>query len=134
MTKEDVPLLKLEAPWMRDRYYRYLESKNGPALVMEDEGGLLCAFGAVFLWEGTCEVWFSLIRQEHSVAMIRTVLRTIEQQASALHIRRMQATVRCDSEPSQTFIESLGFLLETPFGMKNYNPDGSAALLYSRSF
>jgi hypothetical protein len=132
MTTEDIPFLKLDAEWMRDRYYRYLEEELCPAFIMEDEGRLLCAFGAAFLWDSVCEVWFSLIRKEKTISMIRTMRRYIDLVREKYNVRRFHATIKCNSAVSKKLVETLGFKCETPEGMKFYNPDGSDAYMYSR--
>lgn len=131
MTKEDIRFLKLDAEWMYERYERYLDCENNTAFAMEDEIGLLCAFGCAFLWDGVCETWFNLIRKEKTITQIRTIKRYIEEQSKKLNICRMHSTVKCTSLIGIRFVEKLGFHCETPCGMKSYNPNGSDAFLYS---
>ena len=48
MTLDDVPKLKLDVPWMYERFRNYIEHNSGPAWVLEEQGQVLCAFGAIF--------------------------------------------------------------------------------------
>ena len=134
MTIEDTVFLKLDAEWMYERYRRYLECETGPAFILSDDANSpLCAFGCAVLWDGVAEAWFNLIRKENTITQIRIVKRCIESQIVKLKIRRLHATAKCTSDISKKFVEAMGFRCETPFGMKAYNPDGSAAYLYSRT-
>jgi len=132
MTIADIAVLKLPEQWMRDRYEMYLDAGTGPAWIMEDNGRPLCAFGAAFLWDGVCEVWFNLIEKTNTIGQIRAAKRYLLEQGKKYKVRRFHATIKCDSKISSRFVEALGFKCETPNGMKNYNPDGSTAYLYSR--
>ena len=135
MTIDDIERLNFDEQWKADNYVAYLKNEVGPAWVIEsDSGELLCGFGAAFLWQGVCEVWFNLVKKEKTICVIRLVKRYLAEQVKTLGIKRMHATVKCDFEAGRKFVESLGFRCETPFGMKNYNPDGSAAYLFSRVF
>ena len=133
MTVKDIPYLNLKEQWMKDNYAAYLENGTGPAWIIENDGKILCGFGAAFLWQGCCEVWFSLVRKEKTISIVRIIKEYLKVQTKALNIRRMHATVKCDFETGRRFIEFLGFKCETPSGMQNYNPDGTTAYLYSRT-
>jgi len=130
MTLDDIPLLNLSEDWMRGRYRMYLAAETGPSWVMEDNGGLLCAFGAAFLWSGVCEVYFNLIEKRHIISQLRTVKRFLDEQGKKYNVRRFHATVKCDFDIGKKFIEFLGFQCEGK--LRKYNPDGSDAYLYSR--
>lgn len=132
MTIEDIKILPLEADWMRDRYSMYLESGIGPAFIMEDETGPLCAFGCAFLWDGVAEAWFNLIAKRKTITIIRTAKKYLDNKMIELNIRRLHAMVKCNSKISKRFVEKLGFRCETPDGMENYNHDGSSAFMYSK--
>lgn len=134
MTIEDVPRLKLDVEWMYERFMNYIKSNNGPAFVIEEQGDALCAFGAVFEWGagGPCEVWFNLIENKRTFNIARIVKRLIEELAKKYKITRMQAVVRCDSDVNLRFMRFMGFINETPNGMKNKLHDGQNAFLFSR--
>ena len=130
MTVDDIPMLVLEHEWLRDVYYDYFDQGRGPAWVLEDEDGAIVCFGASILWPGVCEVWFSLIRKDRNIAVIRMAKRFLEEQSKRFQIRRFQATV--SNDVGKKFVKFFGFNCETPDGMNGYNPDGSTAWLYSR--
>ncbi len=131
MIVDDIPSLVLEHEWLRDAYYSYFDQGKGPAWVLEDENGMIACFGATILWPGVCEVWFSLIRKDRSITAIRTIRRFLEEQGKRFGVRRFHATISDDI--GRKFVKFFGFKLETPDGMKGYNPDGSTAWLYSRT-
>jgi len=131
MTIEDVPILKLEEQWMYDRYVNYLDCNTGPAWILEN-GEPLCAFGAAFEWPGACEAWFNLIKKTHTISIIRTVKRYIEEQAKILNVKRMQAIVRKDNKKNIRFLLALDFKIEGI--MRKKLPDGSDAYLFARIF
>ncbi len=136
MTSEDVPKLKLEEPWMYDRFIDYFARDLGPAYVAEEEGRTLCAFGALFEWggAGACEVWFNLIDGARSFNIARILKRLLPELASRYNITRMQAIVQCGIRVNKRFMEFMGFANETPNGMKNKLYNGRTAWLYSRLF
>lgn len=130
MTPDDIPFLVLEHEWLRDVYYDYFDEGRGPAWILEDEYGIIACFGASILWPGVCEVWFSLVRTDKPVTVIRNSKRFLEEQGRRFGVRRFHATI--SNEVGRKFVKFFGFECETPEGMKSYNPDGSTAWLYSR--
>lgn len=130
MTTADIPFLVLEHEWLREVYYDYFDQGRGPAWMLEDEDGRIACFGASILWPGVCEVWFSLIRTDRNIVVIRSVKRFLEEQGKRFGVRRCHATISDDI--GKRFTEFFGFKCETPKGMLGYNPDGSTAWLYSR--
>lgn len=134
MRLEDVPKLKLDEEWMYDRFTNYIQCNRGPGFVIEEKGQALCAFGAIFEWgpEGACEVWFNLIENKRTFNIVRIVKREIVKLAVRYKITRMQAIVRCDSDINIRFMRFMGFINETPDGMKSKLHDGQSAYLYSR--
>ena len=136
MTLEDIPKLKLNEVWMYDRYKYYLEQKTGPAFIVEEDNRAICAFGALFEWggKGACEVWFNLIEKRRIFNVVRIIKRLIVELAEKYKVTRMQAIVKCESEVNNRFMKFLGFINETPFGMKNKLYNGNDAYMYSRTF
>lgn len=136
MRIEDVDRLKLDEDWIYDRFRYYMSSELGPAYIAEENGRPLCAFGALFEWghSGACEVWFNLIEKDRSFNISRILKRMITGLAEQYKITRMQAVVKCSSEINNRFMKFLGFVNETPDGMKNKLHNGQTAYLYSRCF
>ena len=136
MTLEDIPKLRLAEKWMYERYKNYLELKTGPAFIAEEDGRAICAFGALFEWgqSGACEVWFNFIENRRTFNVMRIFKRLIAELARKYKVTRMQAIVKCESEVNNRFMKFLGFINETPFGMKNKLYNGQGAYLYSRCF
>lgn len=130
MTIDDIASLNFEADWMKDRYKLYLERETGPAWIMEDDKGPLCAFGAAFLWDGVCEVWFNLIRRERTVRQILAARRYLKEQGVIYRVKRFQATIKCDFKKGVEFVKLLGFHYEGK--LEKYHPDGTDALMYAR--
>ncbi len=130
MTADDIPYLVLEQEWLREVYYDYFDQGRGPAWVLEDADGMIACFGASILWPGVCEVWFSLIRTDRNITVIRQSKRFLEEQGKRFGVRRFHATISDDV--GKKFVEFSGFKCETPKGMLGYNPNGSTAWLYSR--
>ena len=131
MNTSDIPYLVLEHEWLREVYYDYFDQGRGPAWVLQDDEGRIACFGATILWPGVCEVWFSLIRTDRTITVIRNVKRFLEEQGKRFGIRRFHATI--SDEVGKRFVKFFGFKCETPDGMLGYNPDGSIAYMYSRN-
>lgn len=134
MTKADIGLLSLDYPGLRERYEACFDNDIGPAWLVYDEEAVFAAFGALFLWDGCCEVWLSIINNSRPIATVRAIREEIERQAAELKIHRMHAMVAAANQRARRLVEHLGFRNETPFGMRSYNPDGSAAYMYARVF
>ena len=136
MTIDDVAKLKLEEDWMYERYRNSFEYDSGHAFVVEEEGRALCAFGGLWEWKssGACEVWFNLIEKKRTFNIARILKKLIAKYAERYEVKRMQAIVKCDSRVNNRFMAFMGFINETPFGMKNKLYNGQSAYLYSRTF
>lgn len=133
MTAADIPYLVLEHESLREVYYDYFDEGRGPAWVLEDEDGPIACFGATILWPGVCEVWFSLVRTDRTITVIRNAKRFLEEQGKRFGVKRFQSSVNVNNEISIKFVEFFGFKNETPKGMKCYLPNGDDAYLFSRT-
>lgn len=129
MTAADIPFLNLEYEWLRDFYYDFFDQGWGPSWVIEDDEGLIAAFGATICFPGVWDIWFSLMRKDKNLCIVRTVKGFFDRIKSSA-VRRYHCTVKGDI--NKRFVEFFGFKCETPEGMKCYHPDGSTAWLYSR--
>ena len=136
MTIDDLKCLKLDEPWMYERFRNYFQCNIGPAFIVTEAGLPVCAFGALFEWGngGACEVWFNLISNNRAFSAAKLVKRKIKELAESFKITRMQAIVKCESKINNRFMEFMGFVNETPNGMKNKLHTGQTAYMYSRCF
>jgi len=136
MTGDDVHKLKLEEPWMYERFIDCIARDLGPAFIVEEGANALCAFGALFEWgsHGACEVWFNLIENKRTLNICRIIKRLIVNLAGQYKVTRMQAIVKCGNQVNNRFMRFMGFENETPSGMKNKLYNGETAFLYSRCF
>ena len=136
MTVDDVPKLRLEEPWMYERFIDCIASGAGPAYIVEEGANALCAFGALFEWgtNGACECWFNLIENRRMFNVSRILKRLILKLARQHKVTRMQAIVKCGSAVNNRFMRFFGFINETPNGMKNKMYNGETAFLYARYF
>lgn len=136
MNEDDVPKLKLEEPWMYERFIDCFARDLGPAYIVEEGANAMCAFGALFEWgsNGACEVWFNLIEKRRVLNVLRIFKRLLPKLAQRYKVTRMQAIVKCGSIVNNRFMKFLGFENETPNGMKNKLYNGGTAYLYSRCF
>lgn len=117
---------------MREKYMIYVIEKNNPAWMIEHEGRRVCAFGAIILWQGVCELWFNLISYENTLSILRILRRSIKENAQKYHIKRMQAAVNVDSAIENRFVSFFDFQLEGI--LRSYEPNGNDAYMYSRIF
>jgi len=132
MTLDDIVHLKLPEEWMRERYIPYIEAQTGPAWVLEDEGKILCMFGASFYWKGVCEVWFNLIEKTKPITQVRTIRRYLEEQAKVYGAWKAFAMIKCNFLVGKKFVEAVGFKYKTT--LEKHHPDKSDAYLYERFF
>jgi hypothetical protein len=136
MTIEDVSLLKFDQQWLYEKYRQLYESGAMKVawMLRDDNGNPLCAFGALFIWEGVCEVWFNLISKNNGLTQSRILKRYLEKVRAEHNVKRYYTYVVCNNRIAKKFIEFLGFTNETPNGMKNYLPSGEDVYLYARTY
>jgi hypothetical protein len=94
------------------------------------EGKVLGCAGIVKMWDNRCLMWSYLGKDvgKHFYKVHKYAMRTL----SIIPYDRVEATVDDGFEEGHRWIKMLGFKLETPNPMQKYNPNGSAAFLYSR--
>lgn len=136
MDIDDVPKLRLEETWMYDRFRNYFECGIGPAWMVEKNGRMLCAFGALFEWKwgGACEVWFNLLDRKYIISAVKIIKRYLPVIARSYNVKRAQAIVSRDSKINVRFLEFMNFYNETPNGMKHKLHNGKDAFLFARCF
>lgn len=116
----------------RQVYYQTIRQNLGPALVIEDEKGILCFCGCVFIWPGVAELWFKLVRVNHLKSLMRRLRWLIEKTADRYGLWRMQACVEEGFWKGYRFAEFMGFEKEAVLKRHNYN--GKDNVLYVRLF
>ena len=86
------------------------------------------------LWNGVAQAWVvvGLGVKKHSFFLNRNVLKYLDILAKTHSLRRIQATVPCFSDGNLSWIESLGFELESK--LKGFGPDGKDHFMYRKMY
>lgn len=86
------------------------------------------------LWEGVAQAWVILGTgvKKHRFFMHRNVGRYMDILAKTHSLRRIQATVPCFSHANLSWIESLGFELESK--LAGFGPDGLDHFMYRKMY
>jgi hypothetical protein len=122
----------MEAGFQRRLYCGLLEQNLGPALVIEDEEGIVCFCGAVIIWPGVAEIWFKMIRQTELLSLMRVLKRLLKKGAQHFKIRRIQANVEDGFDKGCRFAEFFQFTREAL--LKRHNYKGTDDIMYARLF
>lgn len=119
----------LSAEFLKPGYTDMLRAGGPCFTALADDRVLACA-GVAEVWTGRALAWALLAGDagRHMIALHRAVAGFLAQAP----YRRIEATVDAGFDAAHRWIEMLGFQRETPDGMQGFNPDGSAAFLYSR--
>jgi len=133
----DVQSLKLRLEDTDRLIYRneaeWLEvAKKSIAYTLLYDDKILCCGGVCFYREGFGEAWILCSHgvEDHPLITVRAVKNVIEDIMKFCQVHRVQATVRCDWDRAQKFIEFLGFQKEGT--LRQYGPDRSDYYMYSR--
>lgn len=129
-TIDDIDLLGLDTEFLRNKYVMYLKNEEGPAWLIENEDGPICAFGGVIMWEGVAEIWFNLINETDTFLAIRRIKRMIPAMMDKFGAWRLYATVIKGNETGARFVKKMDFVYEGT--MRAYYPDKSDAEIYAR--
>ena len=130
MTTEDLRFV--DGEFEQRLYAGMLREKLGPAIVIEDEQGVVCMGGAVIIWPGVAELWFRLIRTSHLLSLMKELRRLLEKGVKHFKIRRIQACVEDGFGKGCRFAEFMGFHREAL--LKKYSYDGKDSIIYTRLF
>ena len=86
------------------------------------------------LWNGVAQAWVvvGLGVKKHRFFLHRNVLKYLDILAKTHSLRRIQATVPCFSDGNLSWIESLGFELESK--LKGFGPDGKDHFMYRKMY
>lgn len=130
MTVDDLDLV--EDDWQRGLYRNMLLKNLGPAVVIEDQDGIVCMCGAVIIWPGVAEIWFRLIRVDHLFSLIRELRRLLKVGVKHFKIWRIQACVESKFAKGCRFAEVMGFEREAL--LKKHSYEGKDNIMYARLF
>jgi len=99
---------------------------NSTSFTARMDGRVLGCAGVFIKWEGTGQAWVMMSSELalHAVWFHRCVRRLLRHVIDANDLRRVEAVVRADSSRNCDWIETLGFIRETPQPMKHYRPEG----------
>lgn len=108
---------------------RYLERSPYARTIFADDGTVLVCGGVTPYWEGRGEAW-ALVnrgRRKDFLGMHRMAKKFIRD----CPIRRVEASVECDSVNGHRWCKALGFTLEAK-RLKAFLPGGKDGALYAR--
>jgi hypothetical protein len=98
------------------------------------DGKIVCIAGVKDIGNGIGEAW-ALMGEDfdkHWIAVYREIKRHLPKLIALKGYKRLQVLVACDFPKAKSFIQSFGFVNETPNGMKNYGTKGESYFLYAR--
>lgn len=95
---------------------------------------LLAVLGFQQWWPGVMYLWVVVSKEalKMPIETARAGRRMINFVESEFKVTRLQCTVRADFPKAIELVSHLGFINETPDGMKKYTPDQATAYLYSK--
>lgn len=95
-----------------------------------NNGEVVGCYGATAVGTNRYHVW-ALLSDSSGKCMLR-LTRHIKKLMDDAKLPRLETNVRCDFTNGIRWAEMLGFICETPKGMKNFGDDGYDYYLYSR--
>lgn len=103
---------------------------SGPLFTALEGDEVLACAGVAEVWTGRAVAW-ALISQDAGRHMFG-VHRAVSGFLAQAPYRRIEAMVDAGFDAAHRWIRLLGFVCETPNGMRGFNPDGRDSYLYSR--
>lgn len=99
------------------------------------EDDIIGIAGLFPLGNGNAEAWMftSPLLSQHAKFVVRQIKEHLLICEDILKLNRIQAVCLESFEPAQRFLQRLGFVCETPNGMKNYGKDKETFFLYART-
>lgn len=107
----------------------YLETLDVAHTLMRGEK-ILCCAGLVPQWEGRVIAWAMMARKIGRDYIY--IHRAVERWLKLSNIRRIETTVDCSFTNGIRWAEMLGFVNETPDGMKGFAIDGRPHFMFAR--
>jgi hypothetical protein len=115
-------------------YQLMIDQASLSATLRFETGEIVAILGLIIAREGCASVWSLISKSADScgISLTRTVHRMIDLVSEKYSLRRMDMLVREDFKEHVAWAMHLGFLNETPYGIKNYGPNGESYLLMAR--
>lgn len=138
-TQEDLDYVRQNPFEDAVRNYPYLTVPEENCYTSIFQGDIVSVGGVIVLREGVGEFWLMLTanckkNNIYRVIALAAIVEKMEELINNNNLKRVQAIIRTDFPQAIKMIKVLGFVNETPEGMKNYFPDGCDAYLYARIF
>ena len=95
---------------------------KGPAFTGLFEGEIIACGGVLPFWKGMGEAWLvtSPLVEKFKLSLAKSVHDKLEEIIKKMKLERVQTLVDGEHITGQKFIERLGFINETPNGMRKY--------------
>jgi hypothetical protein len=103
-----------------------------PAITIMSGPDVVCCGGVILFWPGVGEAWMrtSPLIENFPVAVLKSTRTFLKAAFKAMHLRRLQCTVRQGYAPAIKWAEHLGF--EREGILKAFGPDGADYVIFSR--
>ena len=95
---------------------------------------IIAVAGLTPLWPGTAEAWLfsGTDLAKHPKFVLRQLKIYLDRAVEIFNVHRIQAVVIDEFPQAHEFIKRLGFICETPDGMKHYGQNGETYKMYAR--
>ena len=106
------------------------EREGAPAVTIYDDDGIVACMGLFPIGESKAVAWAFMGRSagKHLPYLFQFTAKHLD----AAPFRRIEATVVAGFEPGHRWHRMLGYVLETPEGMKMYDGEGNTHYQYAR--
>lgn len=99
--------------------------------LLDDAGQTLACAGLVEIWPGRASAWALLSKNLGARGML-IVTRAAQREFALGRFRRIEAYVDRSFVAGHHWVRMLGFVNETPDGMRGFTPEGATMDLYAR--
>jgi hypothetical protein len=108
--------------------------KCGPAFTLLVDNQVVACAGVTILKPGVGEAWslLSTLFYKNKKTVFRGMRDGLNKITQEYNLRRVQALVYCGFEQGCHLLRHLGFVNETPNGMKAFGPNGEDVFLFRR--
>jgi hypothetical protein len=124
--REDLPEQMHESA-----YYNGQHSKEAYTLFVNDKP--MVSGGIFLIHEGVAEGWLFVSEKarDYPVVTILKLRKYMKELVKKYKLKRLQATILKGFKSGNRLVDILGFMCETPDGMKNFGHNGDTYMLYS---